>query len=178
MTWPRVLAVAVATGVLTTAFPWLAAADPSDSSTVTVTVAGGSLEIDVQAAQTSLGTVTSSESGTTVRGKLGQVVVSDRRNAASGAGWVASVVATDFRPRKGSGIPGSRVRYIAGPIEKDGSATYTANDPKNLNRAKAVVTATDITGNNTATWTPTIEVSIPAGLVAGDYTATITHSVV
>ncbi|MFP5283688.1 MAG: hypothetical protein ACLGIF_09585, partial [Actinomycetes bacterium] len=126
---------------------------------------------------TSLGTVRSSVDGTVVRGKLGRVVVTDQRNAPAGSGWVASVVSTDFTPRKGSAIPASKISYTAGPIEKEGTATYTAKNRTNLGRAKAVVTATDIEGNNTARWSPTIEVEIPPGLVAGEYSATLTHSV-
>jgi hypothetical protein len=40
-----------------------------------------------------------------------------------------------------------------------------------------VVTASEISGNNVASWTPTITVKIPAGVLAGTYTGTITHSV-
>jgi hypothetical protein len=40
-----------------------------------------------------------------------------------------------------------------------------------------VVTASEITGDNTATWSPTIRVSLPSGMAAGVYTGTITHSV-
>jgi hypothetical protein len=40
------------------------------------------------------------------------------------------------------------------------------------------VTATGITGDNSATWNPTINVAVPGGMAAGVYSATITHSVV
>ncbi len=40
-----------------------------------------------------------------------------------------------------------------------------------------MVTATGITGNNSATWIPTIHVTVPGGTVAGVYTGAITHSV-
>jgi hypothetical protein len=33
-------------------------------------------------------------------------------------------------------------------------------------------------GNNSASWNPTITVAIPAGTVAGAYSAVITHSVI
>jgi hypothetical protein len=39
------------------------------------------------------------------------------------------------------------------------------------------VTATGITGNNSATWNPTITVTVPGGMATGVYAATITHSV-
>jgi hypothetical protein len=41
----------------------------------------------------------------------------------------------------------------------------------------AVVTASGITGDNSATWNPTIDVHIPGGVASGVYTGTITHSV-
>jgi len=44
--------------------------------------------------------------------------------------------------------------------------------------AIAAVTATGITGDNSATWNPTINVAVPGGMAAGVYSATITHSVV
>jgi hypothetical protein len=40
------------------------------------------------------------------------------------------------------------------------------------------VTATGITGDNSATWNPTITIAVPGGMAAGIYSATITHSVV
>jgi hypothetical protein len=41
----------------------------------------------------------------------------------------------------------------------------------------AAVTASAISGDNSAIWNPTITVTIPGGTAAGVYTATITHSV-
>jgi hypothetical protein len=40
-----------------------------------------------------------------------------------------------------------------------------------------VQTATAVLGVNTATWNPSIAVTLPAGAQAGTYSATITHSV-
>jgi hypothetical protein len=40
-----------------------------------------------------------------------------------------------------------------------------------------VVPATEITGDNTATWNPTIHVAVGANMAAGVYLGTITHSV-
>jgi hypothetical protein len=69
------------------------------------------------------------------------------------------------------------VSYTAGPITKVGTATFTANDPTNLTGVVAAVTATGITGDNSATWNPTITVTLAGGMAAGIYSATITHSV-
>jgi len=41
-----------------------------------------------------------------------------------------------------------------------------------------VVTATGTTGSNSATWNPTINVTVPGGTIYGVYSGTITHSLV
>ena len=101
----------------------------------------------------------------------------DARSAAAGSGWVATVISSAFTPPAGATIAASAVSYTAGPITKTGTATYTANDPGNLTGAVAAVTATGITGDNSATWTPTISVFVAGGKAAGIYSAIITHSV-
>jgi len=40
-----------------------------------------------------------------------------------------------------------------------------------------VVTASGVSGNNTATWNPTISVDVPGTALSGTYTSTITHNV-
>jgi hypothetical protein len=90
---------------------------------------------------------------------------------------VASAVSTKFASASGPAIPARAVSYAAGPIRKVGTATYTANPTANLGHLVPVVTASEITGNNTATWSPTIRVNLPSGMAAGVYTGTITHSV-
>ena len=42
---------------------------------------------------------------------------------------------------------------------------------------QAVVTATNVAGNTTASWNPLINIRVPASAIGGTYTATITHSV-
>jgi hypothetical protein len=106
------------------------------------------------------------------------VQVNDARSAAAGAGWVASVISTAFTPPSGPTIGAASVGYTAGPITKVGTATFTANDPPDLTGVTAAVTATGITGDNSATWNPTINVAVGGGMAAGVYSATITHSVV
>ena len=175
---PRPMLLAgVLGGLLALGAPTFAAADQDDTSTVQVTVVGGELEISVKSATKNLGTVENSSDGTIVTGSLGEVTVRDNRNAPAGSNWVATAVATQLKPRKGRGISAGNIRYSPGPVEKEGTSTVEASGPVNLNRSRAVVTASEITGNNVASWTPTITVKIPAGTVAGTYTGTITHSV-
>jgi len=175
--------VALATATTTTAGMLLfggavpASAAPDDTA-ATVTVTGGALEISVPTSAGSLGTMANTVDGGTISGSLGQVQVTDARSAAAGSGWVASVIATAFTPPAGPTIGAANVSYSAGTIVKTGTATYTANNPGNLTGASPAVTATGITGDNSATWNPTISVNIPGGTVAATYSAVITHSVV
>ncbi len=81
------------------------------------------------------------------------------------------------RPGSGPAIAASAVGYTAGTIVKVGTAIYTANDPANLTGVVPAVTATGITGDNSATWNPTINVVVPGGMAAGVYSAEVTHSV-
>jgi hypothetical protein len=173
----RPLFVAFAAGILAVGIAIPASAAPGES-TATVTITGGFLSISVPADAGSLGSLVNTVGGGTISGSLGQVVVTDARSAAAGSTWVASVISTAFTPLSGPTIPASRVGYTAGTITKVGTATYTANDPTNLTGASPAVTATGITGDNSATWNPTINVAVPGGTIAGTYSGTITHSVV
>ena len=164
----------VAVGLVTLGTPLPASADPTSA---TVTITGGELTISVPAAAGNLGTRANTVSQGVISGALGQVQVSDARSAAAGSGWVASAISTAFTPPSGPALAASLVSYTAGSIVKVGTATYTANDPSSLTGVAAVVTATGITGDNSATWNPTINVSVPGGMAAGVYSATITHSV-
>ncbi|MCU1457207.1 MAG: Nucleoporin 62kDa-like protein [Actinomycetia bacterium] len=155
-----------------------ASADTTGATSATVTITGGFLSLTVPVDAGSLGTRINSVGGGTISGPLGQVQVSDARSAAAGSGWVASVTSTAFTPPAGPAIPASAVGYTVGPITKVGTATYTANDPPNLTGVAPVVTATGITGDNSATWNPTINVAVPGGMAVAVYSATITHSVI
>ena len=149
----------------------------ADPTAATVTVTGGVLSISVPTDAGNLGTRANSVGGGTISGPLGQVQVDDARSAAAGSGWVASAISTAFTPSAGPAIAASAVGYTAGPIVQVGTATYTANNPANLTGVAPVVTATGITGHNSAAWNPSISVAVPGGMAAGVYSATITHSV-
>jgi hypothetical protein len=170
------LLAAIVAGMLTLGIPASAWAD-TGTTTASITVLAGSLSITVPAGPVSLGSKANAVLGMTISGPLGQVQVTDARSPAAGSGWITTVIATAFTPTPGTAIAASAVSYVAGPITKVGTATYTANDPGNLTGVSPAVTATGITGDNSATWTPTISVIVPGGAAAGDYVATITHSV-
>ncbi len=175
MSTPRLLVALAIAGTLTLGLVPPASADGPTTASITVT--GGTLSIAMAAAAGSLGSQANTVGGGTISGPLGQVQVSDARSAAAGSGWVASVISTAFTPPSGPAIAASAVGYTVGSITQVGTATYTANDPTSLSGVSAAVTATGITGDNSATWNPTVNVAIPGGMAAGVYLATITHSV-
>jgi uncharacterized repeat protein (TIGR01451 family) len=118
--------------------------------------------------------------GATAAASLGIVQVTDER--AGVAGWTATTSATDFTTGVGNAaetIPVDDVRYLIGGFTSTtGSATFTPTLLTDLSgTAQAVVTATNVDGDNSAAWNPVIQVSVPGGAVGGAYTATITHSV-
>ena len=145
---------------------------------VTVTLTGGALSITVPTSAVNLGTRVNTVETGTISGSLGEVSVLDARSAVAGSGWVASVISTALTPLSGPTIGAAAIGYTVGTISKVGTATYTANNPVALGGTVAAVTATGITGDNSATWNPTINVTVAGGLAAGIYSGTITHSVI
>jgi hypothetical protein len=170
----RRVPVALITALLTLGVAAPAMAAPTAA---TVTITGGALSISVPTDAGNLGTRANTVAAGVISGPLGQVQVNDARSAAAGSGWVASVISTAFTPSAGPTIGAAAVGYTAGPITKVGTATFTANDPSDLTGAVAAVTASGITGDNSATWNPTINVTVAGGKAAGVYSGTITHSV-
>ncbi|HLL64670.1 MAG TPA: hypothetical protein VK453_02870 [Micromonosporaceae bacterium] len=169
----RLLIAATATGALVLGSAAPATADPT---TANVTITGGVLGFTVPAAAGSLGTRPNTVAGGVISGQLGEIQVTDARSAAAGSAWVVSVISTAFTPSAGPTIPASAVGYVAGTIVKTGTATYVANNPAALTGVSAAVTASGITGDNSATWNPTINIAVPGGMAAGTYTGVITHS--
>jgi Ice-binding-like len=148
------------------------------TNTFTAPTVPGSLSISLPADAGNLANTPNAVDGEVISGQLGQVQVTDTRDALAGSGWIASVSATDFRSASGPSIPATHISYTAGPITTTGTVVCTADDPTDLTSLVAAVTATEINGSNTATWNPTITVTISGGTAAGVYTAAITHSVI
>jgi hypothetical protein len=170
----RHLFVIVAATALTIGVAAPASAEPT---TATITVGAGVLAITVPVSAGNLGTRANTVADGVISGPLGVVQVNDARSAAAGSGWVMSVISTAFTPPAGPAIPASAVGYSAGVVTKVGTATYAANNPSNMTGVAPAVTATGITGDNSATWNPTINVAVPGGMAANIYSAIITHSV-
>ena len=174
----RTLLIAGTAGLFTLGItlPARAQAPPPVVTPASVTVTGGFLTFSAPTSAVSLGTRVNTVGGGTISGPLGQVQVSDARSAAAGSSWTASVISSAFTPPAGPAIAASAVGYTVGSITQVGTATYTANNPADLTGVSPAVTATGITGDNSATWNPTINVAVPGGMAAGTYSATITHS--
>jgi alpha-tubulin suppressor-like RCC1 family protein len=123
--------------------------------------------------------------GTTASARLGTVTVTDNR-ALGSASWTATVSGTTFVTGGGTAaetIPLTRVAYWSGPATAtSGSGTFTPGQPAAANAVNLTVPRTAFSlasgsSVNSASWNPTLSVSVPAGAVAGTYAATITESV-
>ena len=166
---PLVLGAAVAGLVLSTAGP--ASAAPTDTTT-TFALTGGTLAFSVQPTAV----LTNAPTGnTTITGPLGAVSVTDERGGV--AAWKASASSTAFTGPSGSASTG--VSYAAGVVTTTGTIAVADGGATALSAIAAdVVIPGSVSGNNTASWTPTLDVSMPASALADTYTGTVTTSVV
>lgn len=163
----------VAATVLATTAPSSAA-----ETATTFTLTGGALSVSVPESA-DLGSEATGAG--TVQGSLGPVTVTDDRGLLAAA-WTASAFATDFVTGGGSPeetIPAARVTYLSGPATASSPATgvFLGAGSVTLGTSLLPVFTGTATGNNSATWNPTVTVLVPAQAVAGTYTGTITHSV-
>lgn len=91
-------------------------------------------------------------------------------------GWTVSDTSTPFTGPQGSSS--TAVSYNSGAVAKTGTITATSAGAKTLTATTAanVVTGTAAFGNNTASWNPTLTVSLPTDVLADTYTGTVTTS--
>ncbi|MFE7778597.1 hypothetical protein ACFU5O_32890 [Streptomyces sp. NPDC057445] len=143
---------------------------------VTVQVTTGTLNIAVPTGPVNLGTVAVSSSPQNVSSQLGNVTVTDGRGGTTG--WTASANAVDFTgPQNISVSNAGTSSYTTPAASVSGTATVTPSSLDPLYPPGPVQTATAVSGINSATWNPTISLTIPANALAGTYSSTITHSV-
>ncbi|GLX02780.1 hypothetical protein [Microtetraspora sp. NBRC 16547] len=155
------------------------------ATTVNFTVdAPDGLTITVPNGPVSIGT---GAPGGQISGQLGSIQVSDQR-AALTATWVASVVAATGGFTTGGGtapetIPNTDVLYWSGAATgTTGTGTFVpgqanAAAAQSLDTSRTAFSKTTGSGENSATWNPTIVVNVPSSAVAGVYTGTVDHSV-
>lgn len=142
----------------------------ADTAT-TFTLTGGTLTLSV-GASAALTNEASGVAANVITGTLGAVSVDDARGGTTG--WVASAASTTFT---GLGLSVSDgVTYTNGTVTETGTNTVAAANGVSITAEAAVATATGVSGNNTASWNPTLNVSMPAGALAGAYTGTVTTS--
>ena len=117
--------------------------------------------------------------------QLGTVTVTDNR-ALGSAAWTATVTSTTFTTGTGRGsrwVPAGQVSYWSGPAtSSSGSSAFTPGQPtaataQTLAASRVAFSLTGGSGDNSASWNPTLTISVPPMAAAGTYTATITHSV-
>jgi len=143
--------------------------------TATVSVLPGQLSITVPVSAF-LGSTTP---GGTVSAGLGPVQVTDNRGF--GADWTVTVSATNFTT--GTATPAETISvrnasYDITGLQTTGPAVFRSQPVTVLNTTpQAVVSATSVAGNTSASWDPQIVVSVPGTAVGGQYTTVITHSV-
>ena len=140
---------------------------------MTFTLTAGALSISTPTLSVSLGSQVSSTTASTISGQIGTVTVTDQRGGTTT--WTASAISTAFTPSGGPADPASNVSYAAGPVTVS-NVVATAVNVTDLTGVSTVVTGAS-TGISTASWDPTITVSIPANFAPGIYGATITQSV-
>ncbi|MBV8981044.1 MAG: hypothetical protein JO086_09115 [Acidimicrobiia bacterium] len=178
------MAVAITTGALGVFMPEANAATSANTG-VSFTLTAGSLSISAPAsANLSSGTATGTAS---LSGSLGSTSVTDARGNLT-ATWTVTVTSTNFTTGGASAnetIPKANVSYSSGTATATtGTGVFT---PAVVSSLSGTLPATQIgatwTGvsNNSATWNPTIGVTLlnsnSTTAVAGTYTATITQSV-
>jgi hypothetical protein len=157
----------------------LATALPASAADTTVTFAITSAGLTITApGSVSIGSVAAG--ATSISGQIGPVTVTDARGALN-ATWTATVTGTDFTTGGGTTpetIGNINVSYSPGSATSTtGNATFTPGAGGIINVPRTAFTATAIKGNNSATWNPTLTVTIPTAAVAGTYSGTVTQSV-
>ena len=173
------LALAASTAVV---FAPEAQGATTGDTTTTFTLTAGVLAI-TPPASANLGSVATGTANTSAQ--LGSISISDGRGALLGT-WTSSVSSTDFTTGGATSnetIAKAQADYWSGAATATtGVGTFTPGQAnvgakQALSASRTAFSASSVVGNNTATWNPTVIVTIPAAAVAGVYTGTITHSV-
>jgi hypothetical protein len=174
----RIFSVAILATV--SAVTLAVAAEPAGAAdtTATFSLTGGDLTLSAPVTA-DLGSAATGD--VTISGALGPITVQDLRGAVT-SDWTSTVVSTDFAT--GGGTPAetvanTNVAYTSGPATSTtGNGTFTPGVTGDVIDTPATAFAHSTgSGNNTATWNPTLFVALPPSAVAGTYSGTITHSV-
>lgn len=158
------------------------AAHAADTSTTFTLSAAGGLSISVPASkELSAGTATNAG---TLSAQLGAVSVTDQRGSLL-ASWTATVSSSDFTTGTATAeetIAKANVSYWSGAsTASTGVGVFTPGQATGLlaqalSASRTAFSGTALVGNNSASWNPTVVVTIPTSAVVGAYSGTITHS--
>ncbi len=160
------------------------AGSPAEATSVTFTLTGGSLSVAQPSSAAALtGGALAGLTGTALTGSLGSTTVTDSRGGTTG--WTSTIAQTTALTNGITTIPvGNTKAWVTGAIVPTGVAVVTsgtyisqATGLTLSGSAQSLVTATAVVGNNSATFSPSIAVTIPADATAGDYTGVITQTV-
>lgn len=155
----------------------------AEAQSVTFTLSGGGLSItEPGAANLAAGTLASLAGGS-FTGSLGSTTVTDDRGGVTG--WSTTIAQTVPFGNGTTTIPAANVKaWVPLPIVPTGVAVVTSGtyltQPTGLGLtglAQTFVTATAVVGNNSATFSPSIAVTVPAGATAGAYSGVVTQTV-
>jgi hypothetical protein len=143
----------------------------ADDTATTFEIISGPLAFTVQPAA-DLGPDASG--ATAISGSLGLVSVTDARGGT--AEWAVSAASTAFAGLLGSSS--TAVSYSGGVVTETGSITVADGSAVAIGGAAAqVVVPSVLSGNNTASWNPTLTVTMPTSALADDYSGTVTTSI-
>lgn len=164
------IAVAVTTATV------FAVAAPTSASgqSVEFVMSGGSLAVSIDSSTKSLSGLTFDGTEQDATGSLGAVTVTDTRGVVTD--WTVSVSSTVFTHTTHSS---TAVVYAAGEITDSGVAATTPTASITVGTEAVTVVNGDITeaGLNSASWSPTLTVTMPGDALPGTYTGTVTTSV-
>ena len=148
-----------------------AMADDTGNTVATFTLAGGSLDVTLEA---DAALTDGAPGAASVTGSLGAVGISDTRGSTSG--WIVSAASSTFVD--GAGSVSTGVSYNSGAATAStGTVTTTTEGATSVTAVAQVAAGTLASGNNTASYTPTLTVGLPANALAGAYEGTVTTSV-
>jgi hypothetical protein len=168
----RVSLAAAASAVLVGSLALPATAADNTTTTTTVVIDSGSIAVSAPGAA-SLSALTP---GGTAGANINGVQVSDNR--AGTEGWAVSVVLSDFTGNLTTDvIPAANASYTPSNAAVSGNALIGKATAADLSVPTTVQSATNVNGNNTATWDALVQVTAPSDALADTYTATLTHSV-
>jgi hypothetical protein len=142
--------------------------DPDTSVTFTVTTSNLSMTAPASA------DIGSGAPGAVIAGTAGPVIVTDAR--AGTTGWSATASSTAWTNGTTT-IPASDVTYAPGTISTTGTVTAAGTSITLSAGSTQVVVGSGVVGNNSATWTPGLSLTVPLDATGGSYTATLTQAV-